>query len=128
MELSNIKPINIIGITIVVVFSLVSFLALVAVTRGEGGMPYQVIENRDNIAEAQKNAAPAHLSLEKAKQATAAAVEAEREAQSIVDTYSSTAQTARQNICNLGKEYCTRENLDPLNTGVNLDEFFTQSR
>lgn len=109
-----------------------AFAALVTVTlfgilfsaaKASEAEDYRVAENRQNILEAQRNAEGAHKSLSKAKAAVEAAVEAENEAQKIVDSYSATADTARKNICNLSKEACTRENLDPASSGVNLDDY-----
>ena len=103
--------------------TLCAFFILANLTHGEDNNLQALNDHRATIARAQKSAADAHESLAKAKEATAAAVAAEQKAQSIVDGYSKAAAEARTAICNLGKEFCTRENLDPLSTQTNVDEY-----
>ena len=103
-------------------------LSFVAPASGDSGSDYRIAEYREDIYEAQINAADAHESLAKSKEVVKAAVEAERKAQAIVDAYSETATAARKAICALDKESCNRENLDPLDTQIQLDQFFITAR
>lgn len=110
--------------------ALILFLLSIVVGTAQGGSgeDYRIAENRETIYEAQINAVAAHESLAKAKQVVEAAVEAERKAQTIVDSYSNTARTARENICNLSKDACNNKNLDPAGQGINIDEFLQLAR
>lgn len=93
------------------------------------GLPHEVAGNVDIISTVQKNATSAHESLGKARDVTRSAIEAERTAQGIVDGYTDTVTRARKSICQIDAgKYCTREYLDPMNTQVNLEQFFLGSR
>lgn len=110
-------------ITGIALFFLGAFFLLAANSRADNTETALNV-HRAAIRNAQEHATEAHEALEKARAATAAAVEAEQKAQEIVNGYTDSAKEAREAICALGKEFCTTENLDPLNRGVNVDEYF----
>lgn len=84
-----------------------------------------------DVKDAQNRATPIHESLNTAKETEKKIKQSLDEAQKTVNTlqkevdyYDKKARDAREYLCTT-PETCTRENLDPAKTGVNLDEFFT---
>lgn len=126
MDTLKLKQIT--GGSLIVAFIMLAFLGIAFTVDGSSGTDYRIAEFREQIYNAQINAADAHESLAKAREVVAAAVEAERKAQAIVDSYSETANAARKAICSIDKESCNNANLDPAGQGVNLQEFFTLAR